>query len=260
MKRIAFIIVTLSMVFVITYSALSKRFVSDKLLFKQTIYSQMTSDPYLSVEVFSNADSLYTELDAIEYLYIGSLDEHHKLMPKSVDIQKGGIYSYLGDDFQKYTYKLELPSLEIDYYIKDCYLNIWLKNGDRLQAQIGRLSLMKPSTNQDFSIVNQYGNNIDEGQFLNHITVDISSNRPILVESVCYTVNHCVELKQSVVSQQSLEIDIETDAFYYQTTALKIFYTVEGELFYQTMNTFKYFEHMTNIIPENSFNRIYVTN
>lgn len=258
MKKFAFILVTLAMVFVIVYSALSKRFVSNKLLFKQTLYSQMTTDPYLAIDVFSNAETLYTNLDAIEYLYIASLDEHNKLVPKQIDIQKGGRYSYLGDDFNKYTYQLKLPSLEIDYYIKDCYLNIWLKNGERLQAQIGRLSLMKPSTNQDFSIVNQYGINTDEGQFLNQVNIDILAKRPISVESVCYTVNHCVELKQSVISQQTLEIHMDTDAFYYQTTALKIFYTVEGELFYQTMDTFKYFEHMTNIIPENSFNRIYV--
>lgn len=258
MKRFLFIIVTFIMGLIIVYSIQAERKPSNKLVFKQTLYSQMTTDQTLSIDVFSNSDSLFTNKEAIESLYIASFDQHYKLVPSDFEITQGGKYRYLGDAYVKFTYHLVLPKLEIDYYIKECYLTIYLKNGTYLQAQIGRLSLMKPAVESDISIYNQFGENTDDGHFLTDIHLDVVTNRDIEIQSVCYTVNHCVEIKQIIHTQYTLNIEIEPDVFYYESTALRIFYTLEGELFSHTVETFKYFEQMSRDIPENSYNRVYV--
>lgn len=258
MKRVLFVLVTIVMGLFLFFSIQSTYTSSQKMLFKQTLYSQMTTDRILRIEGFSNSKTLYTESEAIESIYISSLDERYKLLPVSYQIEPSGTYEYLGDTYTRYIYKLELPEIEIDYYIKSCYLNILLKNGEILKASIGRLSLMKPSDMNDFSIYNQYGMNSNEGHFLTTVVLDIVTKRPIQIESVCYTVNHCVELNISIEQQKTIEISLETDVYYYQQTALKIIYSIEGTLYSQTVDTFKYFEHMTNVIPENSLNRIYV--
>lgn len=258
MKKWLFVVVTFVLILFIVLSVQSEQLPSNKWLFKQTLYSQLTTDTQLSVEGYTNHTSLYADVDAIETIYLSSLDEHQKLVPKTIDIKTYGRYTYLGDRYNKVVFLLELPKLEVDYYIKTCYLTILLKNGDKLQASIGRLSLMKPSEEQELSIYNQYGDNADEGPFLTQIVLDISVKRPVTIESVCYTVNHCVPILNTIQSQNSVAIDIEPDLFYYQKTSLRIFYTLEGTLYAQTIDTFLYFEPMSTVIPENSLNRIYV--
>jgi hypothetical protein len=246
------------MIFFIIMSVQAEQLPSKKWLFKQTLYAQLTTDETLTIEGFSNHTSPYTDKNAIESIHLSSFDEHFKLIPKSFEIHTYGHYTYLGDRYTKHTFVLKLPTLEVDYYIKDCYLTIILKNGERLISNIGRLSLMKPSLEQELSIYNQYGHNRDEGVFLNHIVLDISVKRPIQIESVCYTVNHCVEILETIQTQKTIEITIESDVFYYSKTPLRIFYTLEGTLYAQTVDTFIYFESMSTVIPENSLNRIYV--
>lgn len=258
MKKWLFVIVTMIMISFIIMSVQAEQLPSKKWLFRQTLYAQLTTDETLTIEGFSNHTSAYTDISAIESIYVSSSDEHFKLIPKSYEIHTYGKYTYLGDRYTKHTFVLKLPVLEVDYYIKDCYLTIILKNGERLVSNIGRLSLMKPNLEQELSIYNQYGTKPNEGVFLNHIVLDISVKRSIKIESVCYTVNHCVEIIEDIHTQKTIEIDIEPDVFYFSKTPLRIFYTLEGTLYAQTIDTFLYFESMSTIIPENSLNRIYV--
>lgn len=258
MKKWLFVIVTMVMVFFIIMSVQAEQLPSKKWLFRQTLYAQLTTDETLTIEGFSNHTSPYIDENAIASIYLSSLDEHNKLIPKSFEFKTFGKYIYLGDRYTKHTFILKLPTLEVDYYIKDCYLTLILKNGDRLTASIGRLSLMKPNLEQELSVYNQYGYNQEEGVFLNHIVLDILVKRPIRIESICYTVNHCVEILEDIQNQKTIEIDLDTDVFYYSKTPLRIFYTLEGTLYAQTIDTFLYFESMSTVIPENSMNRIYV--
>lgn len=258
MKKWLFVVVTFVFILFIVLSVQSKQLPSKKWLFKQTLYSQLTTDIYLKIEGYANHRSLYADEDAIESLYLSSLDEHNKLIPLEFDIEVYGKYRYLGDQYTKHAFLLKLPAIEVDYYIKQCYLTIILKNGERLQVSIGRLSLMKPNEENELSIYNQYGDNANDGPFLTQIVLDISVKRPVTIESVCYTVNHCVPVLSTIQNQNTITIQIEPDLFYYQKTPLRLFYTLEGTLYSQTIHTFLYFESLSTTIPENGLNRIYV--
>lgn len=258
MKRFTFVFVTFVMGLLIVLSLQANQKESNKLLFKQTLYSQLTTDSILAVDVYANSSALFVNAAAIESLYLSSLDEHYKLIPLSYTIEKGGKYAYLGDQFTRYRYLLELPKLEMDYYIKTCYLTIILKNGTHVQADIGRLSLMKPTNQGDISVQNQYGENRHGGTYLSDITLDIFAKQPVTITAICNTIHHCVEINQSIVNLKSIQIDLGLDAFYYQSTALRIHYTLEGTLYSETVDSFRYFEILTSVIPETSYNRLYV--
>lgn len=258
MRRFTFVFVTFVMGVLIILSLQANQTETPKLLFKQTLYSQLTTDTRLAVDVYANTAALYVNSAAIESLYISSLDEHYKLIPQSYTIERGGKYTYLGDQFIKYRYLLELPKLDMDYYIKACYLTIILKNGSHIQAEIGRLSLMKPTHQGDLFVQNQYGENRHGGSYLSDLTLDILANQPITITAICHTVHQCIEINQSFVQLKTIQVDLGLDAFYYQSTALRIHYTIEGTLYTETVDSFRYFEILSSVIPETSYNRLYV--
>ena len=75
MKRVLFVLVTIVMGLFLFFSVQSTYSSSKKMLFKQTLYSQMTTDRILRIEGFSNSKTIYTESEAIESIYVSSLDE-----------------------------------------------------------------------------------------------------------------------------------------------------------------------------------------
>ncbi|MCU0104898.1 hypothetical protein N7603_04435 [Acholeplasma vituli] len=258
MRKFAFVFVTAAMILLIVLSIQADRIPSDKLLFKQTLYSQLTTDDTLIVEGFANRKNLYTDSAAIESIYLSSLDEHYKLVPTLDMIEKGGEYNYLGDVYIKYRYIFKLPKLEVDYYIKSCYMTMILKNGDHLQVSIGRLSLMRPSHQSDLSIVNQYGENEEGSSYLSKITLDVKANRLLTIQTICYTVSHCTPIDQVVTDSKTIHIDLGLDVFHFNQTPLRVNYLIDGIEHSETIDTFRYFETLSSDIPENSQNRVYV--
>lgn len=260
MRRFSFIFVTVSIVLLIVLSIQAERMPKDKLLFKQTLYSQLTTDETLIVDGYTNQANLFVDIAAIESLYVSSLDEHFKLIPTLMSIEKGGKYRYLGDQYTKYRYILKLPKLEVDYYIKDCYMTILLKNGTHIQVSIGRLSLMKPSILTSLTVVNQFGKNNEGSAYLGSISLDIMVDQVVTIQTICNSVSQCSPIDTVITDQKTIHLNLPTDAFYYNQTPLRINYLIGGTEYSETLDTFRYFEQLSTEIPENSQNRVYVLN
>jgi hypothetical protein len=233
---------------------------SKKLLVQQTLYAITTDDSQIQVPLYVNQKTVLTSVEAIDTVYIHNIDESLKLKATTVDIQAGGKKSYLNETYLSYYFKLGLPKLEMDLYMKEAYLTITLKNEERYTVAIGRLSIFHAVTDDQIDILTQFGTNEKADYRLSSITLDIKANSPVMITNVFYTVNQFVQINQSITNRQEVVVLIPTDVFLYKETALKIQYEMDGITYEKTFNLFRYFDRVTRTLDDEHINRIYVIN
>lgn len=233
---------------------------SSKVLIQQTLYSITTDESMIQVPFYLNKNSAITKTDAISTIYLHTQDESLKLKADILDVQKGGQKKYLNETYQTYYFKLSLPKLDMDLYMKECLLTITLKNDERHTFSIGRLSIFRVEADDVIDILTQHGKNSDMDHRLSELTLDIKTTKPVTIKTVFYTANHRVEVDREIINRQELVINIPLDAFLYKETALKIAYEIDGVLYEKTFGVFRYFDRVTRTLDDEHINRVYVLN
>ncbi len=137
---IGIFILAVAGVVIISYN---KEPVADKAITISTYYSVM--DPFQGMDVpiyMTNEKHVMSEPEAYQSIYLMNADESKKLNVSLKQITMDGESVYLGDTYTKMMFELDLPSLNEDYYIEDCFLDMTLQNGNRYVFEIGTFSYM----------------------------------------------------------------------------------------------------------------------
>lgn len=258
MKKISYVIVVISLIGIIyiNMTALKER-VSKKAIIQQTLYSLTTKDEYLVVPIYINQKDAITEEKSLLSVYIYNENQTVKLRAESVTIEKGNPKKYLNETYQTYYYQIKLPTLNMDLYMKNCILEINLKNDKQYKFDIGRLSIFNFIDDSGIEILIQQGKNDVKEYQLSEIELDIRTSQPIEIEHIFYTVNHFVRLNEVIENRKEIRILIPLETYLYKETALKIMYNLGGVKYEKTLHLFRYFDIIKGDLDDEHLNRVY---
>lgn len=130
---------------------LNEKPIAEKVITVSQYYSVMDAFQGMDVPIYiTNDEHLLTHEDAYQSLYLMNEDESKKLEVTLECISIDGEEVYLSETYTRYVLELDLPVLNDDFYMENCYIDITLLNGLSYQFELGYFSYLDVEDNADY--------------------------------------------------------------------------------------------------------------
>lgn len=110
-------------------------------------------DPFQQIDVpiyLTNDEHILTYEEAYQSIFLKDSEETKKINVSLKQITTDGEEMYLGSVFHRYILELNLPVIDADYFIDDCYIEIHLNNQLSFTFSIGYFSFMHVEDNASY--------------------------------------------------------------------------------------------------------------
>lgn len=249
-----FIIILICLLLIINYLSY-KSPAKAKIITQQKVYS-LTSDNDLNVLIYANKKTAFTEIKAIEKVYLESIDESKKIELNLENIKPLNKYKYLKENYQEYKFSFKLPKLNDYFYIDDAYLYIRLKNDSEQKFKIGSFDYYKDG--EILNVVELFGKRYHDFPTLETISLRFSLKEDIFVEHVYLSKNLFTYVGKTVKDNDLLTINFnKLDKITNELTIL-IDYQINNEHYTTNTPYFIFYETNENPLNYTLLNNVYL--
>lgn len=255
-KKIFFPLIIVLICFLLAINYLAYKSPSEsKIITQQKVYS-LTSDNNLNILIYTNKKTAFTEIAAIEKVYLESIDEVKKLELDLLNITALNKYKYLKENYQEYKFTFKLPELNDYFYIDEAYLYIRLKNALENKFKIGSFDYFNSS--EVLNVVELFGKRYSDFPTLESVSLRFSLTEDIFVEHVYLSKNIFTYVGKTVKDNDLLIVNFKQLDKITNELTIKIDYQINGEFYTTNTPYFIFYETNENPLEYSLLNNVYL--